>query len=311
MVASHGMQEMVAAFTVAVTISPDDYDRKLRICGFSTDGYRHGAAMQAVKDVSLCIVWQFACLPDAGNQEDLVRLEFQLLHGQLKSIQDAETYLDLTDEEYKETRDAAAGFTREMLLWHCSLLDDAYISMQRNIVSKRLCAEFTLIRMTQKPDDSPAAIAARVAAIEDAISSGSFTRSAAPAKLSSENAKETSADEERSKSVSPSKTAAEPLQVKKIFRAAGYWIEIIKKFEKADITNGSFLTNSQAYKNDKDGLLVIRLPNKFAATMLDKPAVKDRLITLAAAYDSINDIIFETEDKSNNKSAIDEIETDF
>lgn len=216
----------------------------------------------------------------------------------VKSIQDAEAYLDLTAEEYEETRAVAAHFTREMLLWHCSLLDDAYVSMQRNIVSKRLCAEFTLIRMTQKSDDGPAALAARVAALEDA-------RSAAPVRPAVVN-------EDRSQSVSQSQTASEPLPGKKTLRAAGYWIEIIKKFEKSDITNGSFLTNSQAYKTDGDGILVIRLPNKFAVTMLDKPAVKDKLLTLAAAYDSISDIIFETEDTSNNnKSAIDEIETDF
>jgi DNA polymerase-3 subunit gamma/tau len=100
----------------------------------------------------------------------------------LKSINDAVTYLDLTAEEYEETRAVAARFTRGMLLWHCSLLDDAYVSMQRNIVSKRLCAEFTLIRMAQKPDDTPAALAARVAALEEALASLSFKSSAAPLK---------------------------------------------------------------------------------------------------------------------------------
>lgn len=219
----------------------------------------------------------------------------------VKSIEDAESYLDLTSEEYKITKTVASGFTREMLLWHCSLLDDAYISMQRNIVSKRLCAEFTLIRMTQKPDDSPKAIAARVAALEDAVS-GSSVGFNTQDKISSEDKKLLTTQ---------SKIPPEALQEKKAYRAVVYWIEIIKKFEKTDISNSSFLNNSKAYKTDQTGLLIIRLSNKFAMTMLEKSSVKEKLISLAQAYDNISEIIYETEDKDDKKSIIDEIETDF
>jgi len=219
----------------------------------------------------------------------------------VKSIEDAELYLDLTSEEYKVTSVVASGFTREMLLWHCSLLDDAYVSMQRNIVSKRLCAEFTLIRMTQKPDDSPKAIAARVAALEDTVL-GSAIRL---------NPQDQNSIEDKKQSFSQSKILPEALQGKKTYRAVSYWIEIIKKFEKSDISNGSFLNNSKAYKIDQTELLIIRLPNKFAVTMLEKSSAKEKLISLTQAYDNINDIIFETEDKNDKKSIIDEIDTDF
>ncbi len=219
----------------------------------------------------------------------------------VKSIEEAESYLDLTSEEYKITMAVASGFTREMLLWHCSLLDDAYVSMQRNIVSKRLCAEFTLIRMTQKPDDSLKAIAARVATLEDVVSNSALRL----------NQQDLNSTENQKQSVPQSKIIPEKLHDKKTYRAVAYWIEIVKKFEKSDISNGSFLNNSKAYKTDQTGLFIIRLPNKLAMTMLEKSSAKEKLISLIQIYDNINDIIFETEDKNENKSIIDEIDTDF
>lgn len=215
----------------------------------------------------------------------------------VKCIRDAAAYLDLTPEEYEETCSVAGRFTREMLLWHCSLLDDAYVSMQRNIVSKRLCAEFTLIRMSQKPDDTTAALAARVSVLEDKILTCNYTQ---PPAVTAPDSSIIKADPENNGQ-----------NEKTVLKAAGYWIEVIKKFGKSDITNGSFLSNTHAYKNDTDGTLIIKLPNKFAAAMLNKPDVKEKLKALASAYDNINDIIFETDDKINkNLTAIDEIDTD-
>lgn len=219
----------------------------------------------------------------------------------VKSLENAENYLDLTSEEYQSTCKAASGFTREMLLWHCSLLDDAYISMQRNIVSKRLCAEFTLIRMAQKPDDSLKALAARVSALEE-NTAGSAVKSSDQSRDSSEDKKNP---------VLPPANDSEKIKQKSSYKPAGYWIEIIKKFEKADISDGSFLNNSKAYKTDKPGMLLIRLPNKLSITMLDKPSVKEKLLSIIQSYDKINELIFETENTDNDRSLIDEIDTEY
>ncbi len=219
----------------------------------------------------------------------------------VKSLENAENYLDLTSEEYKLTCTAASGLTREMMLWHCSLLDDAYISMQRNIVSKRLCAEFTLLRMAQKPDDSLKAIAARVSALEE-NTAGNAARCNPPFRDSNEDAKPPV--------LAPIKDPDAVIQ-KSSYKPAGYWIEIIKKFEKADISNGSFLNSSKAYKTDKPGILVIRLPNKLSITMLDRPSAKEKLLSIIQSYDVINELVFETENADNDKSPIDEIDTEY
>lgn len=213
----------------------------------------------------------------------------------VKSIDDAEVYLDLTSEEYKHTCAVAAGFTREMLLWHCSLLDDAYVSMQRNIISKRLCAEFTLIRMTQKPDDSLKAIAARVAELEEIVSgNAAYSKST-----------DRTSDQQNNKMIATSENPVKTTSGKKVYRE--YWIEIIKKFEKTDVTSGSFLYNSKAYKNDDDEL-VIQLPNKLASAILEKPTIKQKLLSLAQAFEPVKELKFEADENIGNKTIIGEID---
>jgi len=186
-------------------------------------------------------------------------------------------------------------------LWHCSLLDDAYISMQRNIVSKRLCAEFTLIRMAQKPDDSLKAIAARVAALEE--------NAAGTAAILSPRSRES--NEDKYQPVLQPADDIEAIKLKTLYKPAGYWIEVIKKFEKTDISNGSFLNSSKAYKTDKSGTLLIRLPNKLAVTILDRPSAKQKLLSIIQNFDVIDDLIFETESTDDKRNPIDEIDTEY
>lgn len=66
----------------------------------------------------------------------------------VKTTKKAQQYLDLTDAEMKTTMQAASRFRSSALINHISLLDKAYGDMQRSGESKRSCAEFTLVKMT-------------------------------------------------------------------------------------------------------------------------------------------------------------------
>ena len=92
----------------------------------------------------------------------------------------AASYLDLTDAETADLSSDASMFTREKLIYHCSVLDDAYASMQRPGASPRTVAELALVRLSdERLSASPAALQSRIAAIESKLASGQFT--AAPA----------------------------------------------------------------------------------------------------------------------------------
>jgi len=85
----------------------------------------------------------------------------------------ASKYLDLTDSESERLAADAAPFTREMLSYHCRLLDDAYSSMQRPGASRRTVAELTLVRLSdEKLGTTPEALLARISALEAKIAMG-------------------------------------------------------------------------------------------------------------------------------------------
>lgn len=306
--AQGGMRDAISLFELCASddngVSVDQVKSFAGIAGRETSAYIASSVLSGELDKI------FAAIADIYNSSkditvfwhELVAFYRDMLV--VKTIKDVAGYLDLTSEEYEMTRNVASGYTREILLWHCSLLDDAYISMQRNMVSKRLCAEFTLIRMTQKPDDSPMGIAARVAAIEKTlpICEKSIKQQKSETKSVSGNsiASNTSETSEISETSDP--------RNRKTYGTVSYWHEIINKFKKADISNASFLNNSKAYKTEKNGPLIIRLQNKFSLTMLEKPPVKENLIALIQSFDTIDDIVFETEDNRDEKLIIDELE---
>ena len=85
----------------------------------------------------------------------------------------ASKYLDLTDSESERLAADSAAFTREMLSYHCRLLDDAYSSMQRPGASRRTVAELTLVRLAdEKLGTTPEALLARISALEAKIAMG-------------------------------------------------------------------------------------------------------------------------------------------
>ncbi len=85
----------------------------------------------------------------------------------------ASKYLDLTDSESERLAADASAFTREMLSYHCRLLDDAYSAMQRPGASRRTVAELTLVRLSdEKLGATPEALLARIAALEAKIAMG-------------------------------------------------------------------------------------------------------------------------------------------
>lgn len=91
----------------------------------------------------------------------------------IKNIKEAALYLDLTDEEAEETAKSASMFEPHTLIRHCSLLEDAFLNIQRAGASRRLVAEMSLIKMCDESvDTSVQGLVSRIAALEEKLLSG-------------------------------------------------------------------------------------------------------------------------------------------
>ncbi len=93
-----------------------------------------------------------------------------------KCASDPAKYLDLTDFQEKDLEQTAALFTRADILYHGTLLDRALFEMQKAPSAKRAIAELTLIRMCdEKLETSPEALLSRIEALENKLSSLSYS----------------------------------------------------------------------------------------------------------------------------------------
>ena len=87
-----------------------------------------------------------------------------------KTTPTAAKYLDLTDSETERMSGIAACFTKETLLWHCRMLDDALQKIGRSAATARMTAETTLIKMCdERLDERNDSLLSRISKLEDSL----------------------------------------------------------------------------------------------------------------------------------------------
>ncbi|MBO5511673.1 MAG: hypothetical protein J6B24_08080, partial [Clostridia bacterium] len=90
-----------------------------------------------------------------------------------KTVKDPSKYLDLTDSEREALVAIAARFTKETLLFHIGLLEDALFAMQKSYAVKRTVCEITLVRLCDPAlDTSVESILTRLSRIEEQLVAG-------------------------------------------------------------------------------------------------------------------------------------------
>ena len=105
--------------------------------------------------------------------QDLISVYRDLLV--VKTSSNATRYLDLTDSETQALNGLATLFTTERLSYHCGMLQDALLAMQKANAVRRITAELTLVRMCdERLSSSPEAMLARISNIESNIATGKF-----------------------------------------------------------------------------------------------------------------------------------------
>ena len=199
----------------------------------------------------------------------------------IRTTKDSKRYLDLTNEEAELLKELAGTFSGQKLLRHCSLLEDAFILMQRSNASKRLCAEMTLVKMCDdKLDTLPEGIANRVSAIEEKLATGNFV---APKPGETVSFKKTVApDEKAKKDAEKEKTAPPPPAIKPTrtgLRPVPWWAEAIKRLEPS---TASFFHLAKAYIDGNK--IIVRANGSFNVMMMDTPAMREKLSELSAVF---------------------------
>ena len=200
-----------------------------------------------------------------------------------KTAKDPKKYLDLTDNESERLRSVSDLYTKETLLAHCRMLDDSLYAMQKAGAVKRIVAEMTLIKMSDKTlDTSSDNILSRLSKLELAVASGG----AVLALKAQSNPAETKDGED---AVPAIKTEAAKPQEKmtttissakrKVIRA---WNEIAEKSVGGDGFLLSFLKLAKAYV-DEEHKVSIYFANDFAKEMIEKAQIKANLSAALSA----------------------------
>ncbi len=262
--------------------------------------------------------------------QDLISVYRDLLV--VKSSKNASVYLDLTDSEAKELTAVAASFTSELLAYHCTLLQDALLTMMKANAVRRITAELTLVRMCdQRLLTSPEAMLSRIAALETALANGVQAVSA-PAQAT---APETSKDKPRRPKkpicsdddddffrgdapgavTAPTKFASDPtksdpdgnIRTLKPFRGRA---EALERMDGADPMQSSFFKSAKWYL-DGTGKLILKFPSQFeidtVARFGGEGFFQNIMSSVMGKQLTKSDFAFECESGMKKDSVIDQI----
>ncbi len=236
-------------------------------------------------------------------------------------------YLDLTDTECQQLGEVSALFSKETLLFHRQLLDNAYLAMQGANALKRVTAELTLTRMCDETlNTTNEALLSRLARLEELVLSG---KCASVTPQVTERQTETDAsgsfDSGRQKSAATSKTEqpkketlSESVAVenkdthteKRVLRPIRVWTEVIERVTGQSAMAASFLMTARGYTEGESNI-VVRFEHEFSLMMMDQGNTKDLLRgALSACLQKEvreSDIIYEVVPETKQANAMDEI----
>ena len=244
--------------------------------------------------------------------QDLISLYRDLLV--VKTVRDSAKYLDLTDFELRCLVKLSGKFTREALMYHCRMLEDALSDMQSSGAVKRIVAELCFVKMCDESlSTSTEALLLRISNLETKLASGDFVQPRTDGPVQEEKTekpkkKEKSEINEESKQ-EPKKEivfADEPKKEVKLvtpspdaksIKPLKVWSDAVQSIElNLGIPVYSVLKKLRAYLGD-DNKIHVLLNDNFSILVIDKPIVKSTLASSLSKYlekrYSENDIIFE------------------
>ena len=238
-------------------------------------------------------------------------------------------YLELLPQEAKLLEETTSLFNMATLIYHASLLDDAYSNMMRNPSNKRLIAEITLMKMCDpKLNDSNDAILSRLASLEDKVkllSKGVVNVSSQESETNKEvsTIREVESDEEitnESQSIENDNNDSEKVETNTNGNESSTnddtgsykldnWDEIIQKVEDRDAAVGSFLKSCDCIYSAKNDKYYVFTTAKLMATMLamdkNKKIIFDGMLCCDVNIESYSQIEIVFKKEKSEKSDLD------
>ena len=284
--------------------------RAIAACDYDALYARVAEVVQSSMDLS--VFWQ-----------DLISIYRDMLV--VKTTPNYAEYLDLTDAECQQLREVSGLFSKETILYHRQLLDNAYVTMQGANALKRVTAELALTRMCDESlSTTNESLLSRLSKLEEMLHSGRFSV------VKEENASmktEIESNPMSQKMDEPSKEVAAPSEPRKTPRAGSHvqpldtagkrvlrplraWQEVVERVTQQDAMSASFLKTAQAYTEGEKNV-IIRFENDFMLMMIDRGDAKDILrgalsVCLQREVKE-KDLICEVKPKANEVNALDEI----
>jgi len=198
----------------------------------------------------------------------------------IKTTANADSYLDLTEVESEQLKTVAALFSKETILYHCRLLDEAILTMQKSGSMKRTIAEMTLLKMSDTTlDTSTDALLSRLSKLENAVLSGmtvpavTKNEQAVTAPKTEKTAGEPQTATRQEKPIEEEKSAAPAEDTLRVLRG---WNEMAERASSGDIAILAFMRQGRAFV-DGEGRIHIRFPNDFAKGMVDRSPHKENI----------------------------------
>ena len=236
-------------------------------------------------------------------------------------------YLDLTDSEAASLKSLASKMTQETLSYHCSLVEDAYLTMQKSNSVKRIVAELTLVRMCEpRLSGSTQALLNRISDIEQKlknIATGTPVAEAPAGEVNPISVKKdpikrapvfTEDDDDFRSDAPPSKkqVIAKPVNnaQKRVLKSFKNRAEVLEKFTSVDPMNASFFYGAKWY-TDEEGRIVFKFNSvddidRIKIFGADAEMYRVLSQTLGGQYTK-NNVLFECANDNKGNSAIEEI----
>ncbi len=239
--------------------------------------------------------------------QDLISLYRDLLV--VKTVRDSAKYLDLTDFEVRCLNKLSEKFSREMLIYHCRMLEDALSDMQASGAVKRIIAELCFVKMCDDTlSTSTEALLLRISNLEAKLASGEFNQPKVEEKPKEEKPKKKEKAEIREEVKNEEKQevlfAPEPVrEVKRValspdaeaIKPLKMWSDAVQSVQPLDNGAYAFLKKTRAYIGSDERIHV--LYDGFGLFAMDKPIIKNTLaLSLSKNLDKRygeNDIVFE------------------
>ncbi len=227
-----------------------------------------------------------------------------------KATKNALNNYELTEDEIAETKECASLLTLETIMYHSRLLDKALGEMQSKTCDQRICAELTLVRMSEgRLATDTEALLSRISELEGKVNILS-------AQLKSGNITVSEAKEPK-----PLEAKLEPVKEERVVipertspavgpREVEDWAEILRKIEDKDPACTAFLSQTQSCIIGNE--FIIKVADDFGAMMLDthdnRKNITEAMLQTNPDYAGMNlKIAVDKKAKKQSASPFDEI----